>query len=294
MNSPSLSVRYDFSLVVNYIYIYMMDILPILEQVAREAGATALSYFHKELQISYKTNHQNVVTIADTVCQNKIQTLLIDRLTTRGIAVKDIGFIGEENLETQTASHMFVIDPIDGTANFASGLDYFCTSIAYFENGVQSCGVVYWPARDIVYFAKKGLGAFKKTGNGKHVQLHVREANLDNSVVLTYISSNKIYHTKQFAIMEKILPQVRGFRLYGSACLDLCHLADSENEAHIVWYMHTKLWDLAATSMIVREAGGILTDLTSKDLVIDVRSIIRDFECVAGSRSIVSKFLSHI
>ncbi len=279
---------------VLYIHIYMVDMLTILEQAARVAGATALSYFHKESHISRKTNHQNLVTIADTEAQKKIQDSIITQLTQSGIAKDQIGFIGEEDLETNQAPHMFVIDPLDGTGNFASGLDYFCTSIAYFERGVQSCGVVYWPARDIVYFAKKGLGAFKKTGNGRHVQLHVREANLDNSVVLTYISSNKLYHTKQFAIMEKILPQVRGFRLYGSACLDLCHLADSENEAHIVWYMHTKLWDLAASSLIVREAGGVFLDLAGKDSVIDVSSPVRDFECVAGSKSIVSKFLSHI
>jgi len=109
--------------------------LDILELAARAAGEIILSYFHKESHITRKTSHQNLVTEADTSSQAIIKKIITDSLEKRGMSENEIGFIGEENLKTVGTKHSFIIDPLDGTNNFASGLDYFCISIAHVVDG---------------------------------------------------------------------------------------------------------------------------------------------------------------
>lgn len=275
-----------------YIYIYMVDMITILEHAAREAGATALSYFHKESQISHKNNtHQNLVTCADTESQKKIQEIIISKLTQSGINPSDIGFIGEEQLETKNAKHMFVIDPLDGTGNFASGLDYFCTSIAHFESGVLMNSVVYWPTRNILYCAQKGKGAHKKNGGGANIPMQVTDASLKNTLVLMYLSAIPKYFERTAYAIEQISSSIRGIRLYGSTCLDVAHVADSENSAHLLVNSHLYLWDLAGALLILEEAGGVCYDFSGNKVVIDINSSKREFEAVAGHPHIVKAIL---
>lgn len=143
------------------IYYTMMYMITILEKAARGAGGIVLSYFHKESHITRKTSHQNLVTEADTSSQAFIKKMITEAMIQRGISGNEIGFIGEENLETKGTKHTFIIDPLDGTNNFASGLDYFSISIAHVEDGAVKDGVIYWPSRDILYYAVAGKGAFK-------------------------------------------------------------------------------------------------------------------------------------
>lgn len=96
-----------------------MNTVSILEQAARAAGEVALSYFHKESHITRKTSHQNLVTEADTSCQALIKKIIIDELGKHGVVESEVGFIGEEYLETKGSKHLFIIDPIDGTNYFS-------------------------------------------------------------------------------------------------------------------------------------------------------------------------------
>lgn len=272
---------------VLYIHIYMGDILSLLERSARAAGATALSYFHHESHITHKSSHQNLVTIVDTKSQALIQQTIITGLVQSGVSQDDIGFIGEENLETNQAKHMFVIDPLDGTGNFASGLDYFSVSIAHFENNVVTTGVVYWPSRHILYFAEKGKGAFKKVGNKSPVRLQVTDELLKNSLVLMYLSAIPQYFEKTAWAIEQLAPHIRGIRLYGSTCLDVAHVADNENAAHLLVNSHMYIWDIAAAALILEEAGGVCYDFDGKRLIFDLASGMREYSAIAGHPHIV-------
>ena len=272
----------------------MKHMITILEQSARAAGALIMSYFRVESNITRKTSHNDLVTIADVSSQAIIKDTVTKELIRRGIPESEIGFIGEENLSTDYRTHMFIIDPLDGTNNFASGLDYFAVSIAYFYKGIPTDAVIYWPARNTLYSASKNKGAYKKDNKGVETKLAVRDELLENSVLFTYLSSRTESIAQQFSLIQKISPQVRGVRIYGSSCIDLVHLVDRENSAHIVFYSHTCLWDLAAAYLIIYESGGICTDLRGNEIVLDISSGKRDFEVIAAHPNVVKELLRSI
>src|SRR3990167_1043046 len=118
----------------------------ILKSAATEAGTILLNYYKKNLTLNYKTSHKDFYTIADVESQKIIKEVITKLLVKKGIKETEIGFIGEENLSVgKNAKHLFVIDPIDGTTNFASGFDFFAISIAYFHEGTLTTGLIYRP-----------------------------------------------------------------------------------------------------------------------------------------------------
>jgi len=269
-----------------------MNTLSILEQAARNAGTVALSYFHKESHIIHKTSHQNLVTDADTAAQALIKKIITEELVKEGVSKNEIGFIGEEKLETKGTKHLFIIDPIDGTNNFASGLDYFCVSIAHIEDGVVADSVIYWPSRDVLYFAQAGSGAFKKQKGQSPIALTVKNELLENSVVFTYLSSNEEIRKSSYSLFEKIIPSIRGVRLNGSICLDLVHLCDSDNAAHIVLSFRGYIWDVAAGYLILKESGGLLVDHQGKEIIVDYTDSKKTYSFIAGHSDVVKEIAS--
>jgi myo-inositol-1(or 4)-monophosphatase len=268
--------------------------LSVIEKAARAAGAVALSYFRKETHITRKTSHQNLVTKADTTCQALIKKIIIDELMKQGIAEHEIGFIGEEKLEIKGAKHLFIIDPIDGTNNFASGLGYFSVAIAHIEDGQAAHSVIYWPAEDTLYYAKAGEGAFKKEKVHSPVSLHVKDELLENCLLLTYLSGRKDIREKTYHIFEKIFPLIRALRIRGSSCLDLVHLCDTENAAHIVLIFHGWLWDIAAGYLIVKESGGIFTDFEGNKLEIDYTDPKKQYSLIAAHSNVIKALSSNL
>ncbi|MCX6732337.1 MAG: inositol monophosphatase [Candidatus Roizmanbacteria bacterium] len=268
--------------------------LTILEQSARAAGSVVLSYFHKESHITHKTSHQNIVTAADLASQELIKNTIISELAKKGIPESEIGFIGEEQLETKGTKHLFIIDPLDGTSNFASGLDYFCISIAHVENGALTNAVIYWPSRDILYYARAGKGAFKKTRGQEPVQLAIHDELLENSVVFTYLSTQKKYRALAYPMLERLYEVIRGVRINGSLCLDLVHLCDTENATHITINFHGYLWDVAAGALIVKESGGIFADLLGNEIQIDCFDADKQYSFIAAHANVVKALLPYL
>lgn len=267
---------------------------PILEKAARAAGTVVLSYFHKESHISRKTSHQNLVTEADTNSQALIKKIITDELALLGVSENEIGFIGEENLEQKGTSHSFIIDPLDGTNNFASGLDYFCISIAHVEDGVVVDSVIYWPSRDILYYATAGKGAFKIVKGQSPTPLMVKDELLENSVIFTYLSSQPHYRALSFQFIEKIFSAIRGIRIQGSLCLDLVHLCDSENATHITLNFHGWLWDVAAGYLIVKESGGIFADLVGNEIQVDYTDSHKQYSFIAAHPNVVKALIPYL
>src|SRR3989338_11560546 len=136
----------------------------ILRSAAVEAGTILLNYYKKNLTLNYKTSHKDFYTIADVESQKIIKETITKLLLKKGIDKSEIGFIGEENLNVATnKKHLFVIDPLDGTTNFASGFDCFAISIAYFYDSVLTTGLIYRPTSKDFYYAQKNQGAYKNT-----------------------------------------------------------------------------------------------------------------------------------
>src|SRR3989338_1819234 len=99
--------------------------IDLLQKAAREAGEVLMKYFNQGVKANYKTSHKNIVTEADLTSQKIIYNSIISGMLRKGYKKNDIGFIGEENLNI-SGKHKFIIDPVDGTSNFASSYGYFC------------------------------------------------------------------------------------------------------------------------------------------------------------------------
>lgn len=265
--------------------------LSILEKAALGAGEIALASFQRELSITRKTSHQNLVTQADAECQAFIKKIITDELALLGVQESEIGFVGEENLHTQGTKHLFIIDPIDGTNNFASGLDYFCTSIAHWENGAPKEALIYWPSRNTCYFAEAGKGAYKKRMGQSPIALSIKEELLENCILFSYISSDKKYREMFFNIIEKIFPHIRGVRINGSMCLDLARLCERENATHMVLSFRGYIWDVAAAYLLVQESGGVFANFDGSRMEIDSIDPNKHYSFIAAHSNVVKYIL---
>lgn len=257
--------------------------IDILEKAAREAGEILINLQQTGFSTSQKTSHQNLVTSADIASQKSIQESITLALLKKGYKEDEIGFIGEENLD-RPRTHTFVIDPIDGTTNFASRIDFFGISIAYFYKNKLSAGLIYDPIRKIIYSAIKDKGTFK---NGK--KLEMKYSQLEDCICATYISSYPQFREKQFPILKKIIGNVRGIRIMGSSVLHNGMLA--ENKINFHFEQHTYIWDLAAAKLLIAESGGIVTDLNGKIIELNLKMPNEPFPFLACHPKLLPKVL---
>ena len=228
--------------------------ISVLKSAAVKAGTTLLSYYKKSLTPNYKTSYKDFYTIADVESQKIIKETLTKLLFKKGIKESEIGFIGEENLSVgNNKKHLFVIDPLDGTVNFASGFDLFSISIAYFCDGILTTGLVYQPTNKNYYYAIIGKGAYKN----KQL-LTIAYKPLKQCLLSGPISSRPEVYPKLFKIYERMFPHIFAYRNINSMALDNCFVA--ENVFNIVSNGHTFIWDISAAKLILEESGGIMID----------------------------------
>ena len=176
--------------------------LDILKKAALEAGEIQKKYFRSaELDVTHKTDHQNIVTKADKESQDIIEKTILFEMEKIGIDASDVGFIGEEDL-TSDGRHLFIIDPIDGTSSFASGIDYFCCAIAYAKDGELLAGCINRPITGDMYCAEKGKGA-TVTINGTASPLEI--ANLDTKNLMIYTEVWKSFKERHIAVIEQLM-----------------------------------------------------------------------------------------
>lgn len=260
------------------LWVYNSFKLNTIEAAARKAGQELLASFDKHVQVQEKIGHQNLVTEADFHSQKTIKEFLLARLSELGIDPEEIGFLGEEGLDDEGATYTFIIDPLDGTTNFVSGIAYFAVSIACLKNGELLFGVTYNPVTDTMYSAEKDKGA-TKTQAGVTSNLQLLEAPLKMSNVNTYFSSNAEVRKKLFKITETLFPEVRALRIWGSGTLELAQLA--ENLTNIVIYGKCGVWDIAVAKLILQEAGGSLTDWQGIPLELDLNDHDKTYQVLA-------------
>lgn len=246
--------------------------IDILKSVAGEAGVTLLKYYRKNLTLNYKTSHKDFYTIADIESQKLIKKNLTAALVKKGVKESDIGFIGEENLfEGTNKKHLFVVDPLDGTSNFASGFDFFSVSIGYFLDGQLTAGVVYRPTSRDFYYAQKGQGAYKNGQRLKVLYKPLKQCLLDGT-----ISSRPHRYLLLFKIYQRIFPYVSGFRSLASITVAAALL--TENVLNVLANGHIFIWDLAAVKLIIEEAGGAMFDFKGQPISLDFNDPKKPYE----------------
>ena len=201
-------------------------------------------------EVHDKGARENLVTSSDVA----VQHFLTDRL---GALLPGSGFLAEEeDFADMAHTDVWVIDPIDGTANYARGNENCCISVALVRGGRPVMGVVYSPWRNEVYTAEKGRGAFC---NGKPI--HVSDRSYERGFLFSAMAT---YHKDLAHICRDIIYDIyldcSDFRRTGSAATELCLMA--AGFAELYFEMQLLPWDYAAASLILTEAGGTICDFT--------------------------------
>lgn len=213
---------------------------------ARESGLLIKRSVGKVARISYK-GKDNIVTDVD----KSAEALIIRRIRAN---FKDHAILSEECAPLSgTSGYTWVIDPLDGTTNFAHAFPFFSVSIGLEYNGALILGVVYDPMRDELFLAEAGKGAFL---NNKRITVSKTTA-LSQSFLATGFAYGKKRKDDNVRNFTRLLTRTLGIRRAGSAALDLCYVACGRFDGY--WEMYLKPWDGAAGMIMVREAGGVVT-----------------------------------
>ncbi|MBI9109247.1 MAG: inositol monophosphatase [Spirochaetales bacterium] len=230
------------------------NILKTAEEAAIRAGEIILQYFNNA-----KINEKgagNLVTEADLKSEEAIRKIILKSFPSHSILGEEEG--GEENMN---AVNLWVIDPLDGTNNYAHGLPMFSVSIAYAEKGEVMAGLVFNPLLKETFTAVKGGGAFL---NGKPIKVSNRS--LSEALIGTgfYYDRGPIMRSTLGSIQRLFENGIHGIRRSGSAALDLSYVAAGRLDAYFEYKLG--VWDFAAGMLILNEAGGDCRDASGKPL----------------------------
>src|SRR3954471_5743585 len=231
-------------------------------QIARDAGQILRDRFGQPHEVRFKGTI-DLVTEADRAAEDHIA----DRLR---VVCPEHDLLCEEGSvgATPGATYRWVVDPLDGTTNFAHGLPTFAVSIALEDAGVPVVGIVYDPMRDELFVARKGGGA---TLNGMPVVVSAVNQ-LIASILVTGFSYDFARRDQQAEVWRDFLTRVQAIRQTGSAALNLCYIAAGRLDGY--WERGLSPWDVAAGAVIVTEAGGTVTDMHGGAFRSDDREIL--------------------
>ena len=222
----------------------------------------------EQLQVSVK-GPANFVSAAD----HRAEEILFQELSR---VRPGYGFLMEERGEVEGSdkTHRWIVDPLDGTTNFLHGIPVFCISIGLERDGQMIAGLVYNPVSDELYTAEKGKGAFMsdRRMNDRRLRVAARKV-IGDAVVATGIPHRgRPGHPKFLDELGTVMKTVAGIRRTGSAALDLAWTAAGRFDAY--WERNLGAWDMAAGIVLVREAGGLVTDLEGGTDMISSGNII--------------------
>lgn len=247
------------------------DFAPLAEAAVREAGQYLRANLGRVVEATYK-GAVDLVTPFDLGAQE----ILVGRLAA---AFPDHGFLAEEGLARAGASEWrWVIDPLDGTTNFAHGFPVFSVSAALERAGRLALGIVYDPMREELFRAEAGRGAEL---NGAPIRVS-RVADLGRSLLATGFP----YDVRQSAVNNldhwgRFIVRAQAIRRCGSAALDLCYVACGRFDGF--WEFKLKPWDVAAGALIVREAGGRVSDDGDGPFALDAPGLVATNGLIHGA-----------
>lgn len=232
-------------------------------QISREAGELIRNAFGSTHSIEFKTNELNLVTETDKASEKLITDFIRKKYSTHGILAE------EGSKANKSSQYLWVIDPLDGTTNFAHSLPIFSVSIGVQKNGETIAGVVYDVMRDVIFSAEKDSGSFE---NGKRIVVNKNE-NLGHSMLVTGFPYDiKENPDKAFERFIAFLKNSRAIRRLGSAAIDFCYVANGVFDGF--WEVSLHPWDLCAGKLIVEEAGGLVTNFEGKPIDIYSKQIL--------------------
>lgn len=215
-----------------------------LKRIILAAGETALGHFRSRRPGAFSLKgHQDFLTEADTLVEQQIRQAI-------AAAFPEDTLLGEETGSTACdATRLWVIDPIDGTANFARGIEHFCVAIAFVADGVTELGAIYNPASQELYLARRGHYAEK---NGRPLQCAATDDVRNATFELGW--STRVPQRRYLDVLAALLGQGANVRRGASGALALAWVAEGRTDGYAE--LHMNAWDCLAGLLLVREAGG--------------------------------------
>lgn len=241
-------------------------------KAAKEAGKIVLRHYGNVGKLKFKAP-RSIVTKADLQADKAIINSIKKEFPKHN-------FLTEESGRIRTGSqYTWIVDPIDGTTNFVSGIPYFAVCIGLAKDNEVIMGVVYNPCTDEMFFAEKGKGSYL---NNKKIK--VSNENKLADAMLTFSLPNRISLSKKtFRLLARSYGTFRGVRNIGSAALNICYLASGNYDLY--FSLSLRAWDVAAAKLIVEEAGGKITNLSNKKWKLD------DYSFVASNKKLHNRFI---
>jgi myo-inositol-1(or 4)-monophosphatase len=240
----------------------LKNIIAVAQEAALKAGKILRENIGGTRQIIYKGDI-NLMTEMDMRSEREIVETLREAFPNHGIVAEE-----ETNIRNDSG-FTWIIDPLDGTTNYAHGYPCFSVSIALEQEGVIVAGIVYDPMREELFSAQKGQGAFM---NGKKISVSGIDSLMNSLLATGFPYDRKVSEKDNMNYFHDLLMASQEVRRDGSAALDLCCVASGRFDGF--WELKLKPWDVAAGSLVVSEAGGLVTDLSGKQLDLHVGEIL--------------------
>jgi len=239
------------------------EMLDFAIETVREAGRLLRARFEHQHIVASKSSPIDLVTEADLASER----LIVDRIRQR---FPDHAILAEEGQGGGNRSpYVWLIDPLDGTTNYAHGFPVFSVNIALARGGEILLGVTYDPLRDELFTAQWGAGAFL---NERRLRVS-QTAHLSESLLATGFPYNRATNPQNnLGPFNAVMPLVRGIRRGGSAALDLAYVAAGRLDGY--WEFWLNPWDWAAGVLLVTEAGGTVTDVAGQPWRLDSSSMV--------------------
>ncbi|MDD5557111.1 MAG: inositol monophosphatase family protein [bacterium] len=224
------------------------DFIETAVRAARAAGAIIARDFGSPTAVRFK-GRTNPVTETDLRAEETILSAIRARHPSHDILTE------EAQQAAKGSPYLWIVDPMDGTTNFTHGYPFVCVSVALYREGEPLAGVVYDPLRDELFLAGRGTGA---TANGAPIRVSLVDS-FEGSLLCTGFPYRLREEPRDnFRNFEGLSLRAQGVRRDGSAALDLCYVAAGRLDGF--WERELKPWDTAAAVLILREAGGRVTD----------------------------------
>lgn len=226
------------------------SVLDFAVETAREAGALLRDHFGRAVDVRYKSSSIDLVTEVDLLSEALIRERIAAHYPRHEILAEESG------RHAGASEYCWLIDPLDGTTNYAHGYPFFCVTLALEYRGEIVLGVAYDPLREELFVAERGAGA---TLNGRPIRVSQTDALARGLLATGFPYDIRSRPEESLDYFARFVRTAQAIRRDGSAVLDLCYLACGRFDGF--WELGLKPWDMAAGTLMVQEAGGRVTRL---------------------------------
>ncbi len=251
----------------------------------KKGGDALMNHLGKTAAATVKESISSVVTEADLASEGEILRILQNTSEPFNIITEEAGYMDNKS------EYTWVVDPLDGTSNFAAGLPWFGVIIALFHKDTPVLGGMYIPVSKDMYMTEQGKGSWK---NGEAIRLTDSTKLEEQLVAYSFDFSDSPGKTEsEMEILKKLSKKVRNIRSTNSL-VDFCYTADGRLGAAL--NQSTKIWDIAVTWLMIHEAGGKVTDIQGKELQFDVSGLAfdRNYTILASAAGLYDSLLNAI